>query len=80
MIIYNIRQNGPYELDKFILNIGQLHNLVYNQRQNFNSHKKNKLYEQLEKINSCLSSIYDEQDSDIGSNQIYLMLQKARIE
>lgn len=28
MIIYNIRANGPYEYDKFILNFGQLHNRV----------------------------------------------------
>ena len=26
MILYNIRANGPFEYDKFILNIGQLHN------------------------------------------------------
>lgn len=26
MIVYNIRANGPFEYDKFILNIGQLHN------------------------------------------------------
>lgn len=28
MILYNIRANGPFEYDKFILNIGQLHNEV----------------------------------------------------
>lgn len=28
MIIYNIRKNGPYEYDKFMLNIGQIHNKV----------------------------------------------------
>lgn len=28
MIVYNIRANGPYEYDKFMLNYGQLHNLV----------------------------------------------------
>ena len=27
MIIYNIRANGPYEYDKFMLIFGQLHNL-----------------------------------------------------
>ena len=27
MILYNIRANGPFEYDKFILNIGQLHNM-----------------------------------------------------
>lgn len=26
MILYNIRANGPFEYDKFTLNIGQLHN------------------------------------------------------
>ena len=26
MILYNIRANGPFEYDKLILNIGQLHN------------------------------------------------------
>ena len=33
MILYNIRANGPFEYDKFILNIGQLHN-EYNQTKN----------------------------------------------
>lgn len=28
MIIYNIRANGPYEYDKFMLDFGQLYNLV----------------------------------------------------
>lgn len=28
MIFYNIRRNGPYEYDKFILNIAQIHNAV----------------------------------------------------
>lgn len=26
MIVYNIRANGPYEYDKFMLNFGQLYN------------------------------------------------------
>ena len=26
MILYNIRANGPFEYDKMILNIGQIHN------------------------------------------------------
>lgn len=27
MILYNIRANGPFEYDKFMLLLGQLHNL-----------------------------------------------------
>ena len=37
MIIYNIRKNGPYEKDKFILNIGQLHNKVVDEKDYFNN-------------------------------------------
>ena len=37
MIIYNIRANGPYEYDKFILNFGQLHNLVTDVEQKYNN-------------------------------------------
>lgn len=77
MIIYNIRQNGPYEKEKMILNMGQLHNLVYKQKENFND--KHKIYQELEQIDSYLKSIYDT-DSDTGANQICLMMQKARIE
>ena len=35
MIIYNIRANGPYEYDKFMLNFGQLHNLMQDVKQEF---------------------------------------------
>lgn len=35
MIIYNIRANGPYEYDKFMLNFGQLHNLSQDIKQEF---------------------------------------------
>lgn len=30
MIIYNIRANGPYEYDKFMLNYGTIHNEYIN--------------------------------------------------
>lgn len=35
MIIYNIRANGPYEYDKFMLNFGQLYNLVQDAKQEY---------------------------------------------
>ena len=39
MILYNLRYNGPYEYDKFILNICQLYNLVEDEKIKFGDHE-----------------------------------------
>ena len=44
MIVYNIRRNGPYEYDKFILNTFQLYNLVRDMKQKLAGHQ---VYSQL---------------------------------
>lgn len=48
MIIYNMRNRGPYEYDKFILNILQIHNAVTlsetNELNEFNNENDNLLY------------------------------------
>lgn len=36
MILYNIRYRGPYEYDKFILNIFQLNNEIKRLQKEFN--------------------------------------------
>ena len=36
MIIYNIRANGPYEYDKFMLNYGTIHNEYINIKNLYN--------------------------------------------
>lgn len=46
MIIYNLRKNGPYEYDKFMLNIGQIHNnikKISKEYENHEIHQKSKL-------------------------------------
>lgn len=35
MIVYNIRANGPYEYEKFVLLLGQLHNLCEDAREKY---------------------------------------------
>ena len=35
MIVYNIRANGPYEYDKFMLNFGQLYNICQDMQQEY---------------------------------------------
>ena len=47
MIIYNIRHNGPYEYDKFILNTFQLYNLVRDMKKKLSGHE---IYSQLDEI------------------------------
>ena len=44
MIVYNIRRNGPYEYDKFILNTFQLYNLVRDMKKKLAGHE---IYSQL---------------------------------
>ena len=39
MIVYNIRRNGPYEYDKFILNTFQLYNLVRDMKKKLAGHQ-----------------------------------------
>lgn len=59
MIIYNIRKNGPYEKDKFILNIGQLHNKVIDEKDYFN---KSDIHLQLKELNNLIKE-YTKEDS-----------------
>lgn len=59
MIIYNIRKNGPYEKDKFTLNIGQLHNKVMDEQENF---EKSDIHLQLKALNNLIRE-YTKEDS-----------------
>lgn len=73
MIIYNIRKNGPYEKDKFILNIGQLHNKVMDEQENF---EKSDIHLQLKALNNLIRE-YTKEDS--LANQMAL-IEKERDE
>lgn len=48
MIIYNLRNNGPYEFDKFMLNIGQLYNKAEDEKELFAAHEIHSQLKQLE--------------------------------
>ena len=58
MIIYNIRKNGPYEKDKWLLNIYQLHNLIKKTKTEFKDSKIHKQLENLKMIiqENCMES------------------------
>ena len=61
MILYNIRNNGPFEYDKFILNIGQLHNKVLDIKKeyhNVDTIKENDALSRLIQENSKPLEIY----------------------
>ena len=57
MIFYNIRKNGPYEYDKFILNIGQIYNAVTKLQLSLPNPK-------LEESSNNISAIYETATSE----------------
>lgn len=59
MIFYNIRKNGPYEYDKFILNIGQIYNAVTKLQLSLPNSK-------LEESSNNISTIYETATSEQG--------------
>jgi len=58
MILYNMRNRGPYEYDKFTLNVLQIHNAVtLSETYEFSNNKKNK--EALISTQSNINEIYN---------------------
>lgn len=88
MILYNIRANGPFEYDKFILNIGQLHNMCiavkeqYEEsslKKDFNNKLSEHIYDYVQPKESYGNAIYDkwewqkEKSTDSLLNQISII-------
>lgn len=75
MITYNIRYRGPYEYDKFVLNILQLHNAIklseMNELNNF--YDSNNSLIAMEKTINDLYENFIGKDDEIGvTEKIYL--------
>lgn len=61
MILYNIRYRGPYEYDKFILNILQLNNEVNLAINEINNDTMNDLNLNIQKLNKIIEYYTDEE-------------------
>lgn len=75
MILYNMRHRGPYEYDKFTLNILQISNAVTLselQELTVNSKNKNNLLEIQKKINDVYTSLVGNDDVIGLTEKIYL--------
>ena len=59
MIAYNIRANGPYEYDKFILNYGQIYNLYADTK---DAWKTNDIWAQDQDLSEKIGQITSEQN------------------
>lgn len=57
MIIYNMRYRGPYEYDKFALNILQYINLVKDISSSVNKNAENNLVSKSEKLTKYIDNI-----------------------
>ena len=65
MIVYNIRANGPYEYDKFMLNYGQLYNLAKNAETDW---KNNTIHTLNRELSNMIQAIYSGLDQSIENN------------
>lgn len=59
MILYNIRHRGPYEYDKFVLNIMQTYNEVKRLLDSFNINSSSKLMEKKKAIDTYMDEMSD---------------------
>lgn len=72
MINYNMRYKGPYEYDKFILNIFQYSNAIYDFENDLN---KNSTFTTINEIKETVDSIYNQIIKENGlSDNIYKTL------
>lgn len=63
MILYNMRYRGPFEYDKFVLNIFQIYNEVKMLVRKFNENEEGNLLDIYKDINQIYESLTDK-DSD----------------
>lgn len=71
MILYNIRHRGPFEYDKFVLNILQVSNETKRLLKNFNAAADSKIPKKQKAIDELLASLSGEKGvlQDIMSMQ-----------
>ena len=60
MILYNIRHRGPYEYDKFILNVFQLSNEIKRLNKQVTNNEINNLKEKEKNLNQVFNSLTNE--------------------
>lgn len=63
MILYNMRYRGPFEYDKFVLNIFQIYNEVKMLVKKFNENEEGSLLDMYKNIDQIYESLTDK-DSD----------------
>lgn len=84
MILYNMRNRGPYEYDKFTLNILQISNAVTLselQELTVNNEGKNSLLKLQEEINDIYKSLVGDENTTGLAERLYLdsfLLKEAR--
>ena len=72
MINYNIRYRGPYEYDKFILNIFQYSNAIYDFEYDLSNKRA---YTTINELKDTVDALFDQITQEKGfSDQVYRTL------
>lgn len=75
MILYNMRYRGPFEYDKFVLNIFQIHNEVKMLVRKFNENEEGNLLDIYKDINQIYEYLTDK-----NSNGMKILLMEHKYE
>lgn len=75
MILYNMRYRGPFEYDKFVLNIFQIHNEVRMLVRKFSENEEDNLIDVSKDIDQIYESLTNENSSGM---KILLMEHKYK--
>ena len=73
MILYNMRYRGPFEYDKFVLNIFQIHNEVKMLVRKFNENEEGNLLDIYKDINQIYEYLTDK-----NSNGMKILLMEHK--
>lgn len=73
MILYNMRERGPYEYDKFVLNLLQLHNAVNLAE----IHEMVQATDGIQSLNTLSDSINSLYNSLVGTSEVSGVAEKV---
>ena len=83
MILYNMRNRGPYEYDKFVLNILQIHNAItLSEMQELKNMNKNKasLIAMQSEVNKVYDQLFGTEQLKGAAEEQYLKFYKIKEE
>ena len=78
MILYNYRYRGPFEYDKFVLNVYQLRNEIKRASKKFKEEENNGLIERKEELDRIIDNLLGRKTGEFARPDEYLVRSYGR--